>query len=435
MNIEIRNGYLVIPKNNSIEIEKRDLFIEDGVVKYEKNFETADKIIDADNRVIFPGMVNAHHHIYSCLSKGIPAEVPFEDFSGTLQKLWWKLDRALNETDVKLSTVLSLHDCIRNGVTTVFDHHISAGFIENSLDTMKNVFSDYHLNGVLCFEISNRNGEKIFRQSLEENLRFCLENEKNENFKGMIGMHASFTLDNENLREISEKTENFPIHIHVAEGEIDEISCMEKYHQTIVERLSDFDLLRPNSLLIHGSNLNEQEIGLLKKYNIYLVQAIDSNLNNALKVANISKLINEKIRTTVGTDGMHSNIMKSLKNSFLFTKYQNQDPDIGFPEMQSLFLNSYRLKRDFGFPLGILENEPADIAIFDYQPATPFDENTFLGHFIYGITESQARWVLKKYHILLDDFQLKTNEKYADLIKNSVSISQNLFDRFKLIKD
>ncbi|RLC52680.1 MAG: hypothetical protein DRZ79_00815, partial [Candidatus Cloacimonadota bacterium] len=92
-------------------------------------------------------------------------------------------------------------------------------------------------------------------------------------------------------------------------------------------------------------------------------------------------------------------------------------------------------KRNFGFPLGILENEPADIAIFDYQPATPFDENTFLGHFIYGITESQARWVLKKYHILLDDFQLKTNEKYADLIKNSVSISQNLFDRFKLIKD
>jgi len=431
MNIEIRNGYLITPQEDTITVEKRDLFIENGIVKFSKTFSVADKIIEANNRVVFPGLVNAHHHFYSCLSKGIPAEVPFRDFTGTLQKLWWKLDRALNETDVKLSTVLSLHDCIRNGVTTVFDHHISASFIENSLDTMKNVFADYDLNGVLSFEISNRNGEEIFRKSLEENIRFCQENEKNENCKGMIGMHASFTLDNENLRQIAEETGNFPIHLHVAEGEIDEISCLEKYGKTIVERLLEFGLLRRNSLLIHGSNLSDKEVELLKNKQIYLVQAIDSNLNNALKVADISRLINENIKTTVGTDGMHSNTMKAWKNSFLFTKYQNQNPDIGFPEMQALFLNSYRLKKDFGFPLGILENDPADLAIFDYQPATPFDTNTFLGHFIYGITETPARWVLKKDKILLDDFQLKTNEKYEELIDKRVEISQKLFARFE----
>ncbi|MBC8384423.1 MAG: amidohydrolase family protein [Candidatus Cloacimonetes bacterium] len=433
MNIEIKNGYLIIPEDDNIRVIKKDVFVEDGILKLEKTFQIFDKIIDAENRIILPGMVNAHHHIYSCLSKGIPAKTPFKDFLGTLENLWWKLDRALDKESILLSTVLTLQDCIRNGVTTVFDHHISANFIENSLDVMADVFTDFGLNGVLCFETSNRNGKDIFLRSLNENIRFLKKNEKSENLKGMIGLHALLTLDDQNLKTINQKAAGLPIHCHIAEDEIDEILSLEKYGKSVIERLEEFDLLRNNSLLIHASNISEKEMEILKNKNIFLVQAIDSNMNNALNIANISTLIKNGIKTTVGTDGMTSNIFKELKNSFLFTKFQNQNPDIGFPEMLSLFLDSFKLKKAFGFPLGVLENEPADLVIFDYIPATPFYENTFWGHFIYGITESQARWVIKGDEILLDDYKLDLPDKFNDLIENRIEISKNLFGRFENI--
>jgi len=430
MNIEIKNGYLIIPQKDKIFVEKKDIFIQDNIIKYTKPFIKSDKIIDAENCVIFPGLVNAHHHIYSCLSKGIPAKTPFKDFIGTLSNLWWKLDRALLQDDVKLSTVLTLQDCIRNGVTTVFDHHISANYIEGSLDTMAEVFENFGLNGVLCFEISNRNGNEVFQKSLKENIRF-IKKKKPNSIKGMVGLHALFTLDDENLKEISQKTEGFPIHIHIAEGKIDETDCQKKYKKSIIERLESFDLLRSNSLLIHCNNISNDEIEILKNMKLYIVQTIDSNMNNALNVANISKLINAGLPVTVGTDGMSSNILKSYKNSFLFAKYQNQNPDIGFTEMEAMFLNSYKLKKAYGFPVGILENEPADIAVFDYKPATPFNEDTFLSHFIYGITESQARWVIKGDNILLDNFRLKSIDKYDEIISHSIEISKKMFGRFK----
>ncbi|MCK4339894.1 MAG: chlorohydrolase, partial [Candidatus Cloacimonetes bacterium] len=121
MNIEIKNGYIIIPQQNKISVQKGDIFIHNGNIEYRKNFKQPNKIINVKNRVIFPGLVNAHHHIYSCLSKGIHAKTPFQNFEGILKNLWWKLDRALLEDDVKLSAVLTLQDCIRNGVTTIFD--------------------------------------------------------------------------------------------------------------------------------------------------------------------------------------------------------------------------------------------------------------------------------------------------------------------------
>ncbi|MCK4358537.1 MAG: amidohydrolase family protein [Candidatus Cloacimonetes bacterium] len=429
MNIEIRNGYLIFPREDRILIEKKNIYIHKGIIKYNKTFSKTDRVIDVKNRVIFPGLVNAHHHIYSCLSKGIPVKTPFKNFEGILKNLWWKLDKALLEEDVTLSTVLTLQDCIRNGVTTIFDHHISTNFVENSLNTLAEVFENFGLNGALCFEISNRNGNEIFQKSLKENIRF-IKKKKPNSLKGMIGLHASFTLDNENLKEIKDKTENFPIHIHIAEDKIDEIQCKEKYNQTVIERLENFDLLRQNSLLVHCSNIANNEIEILKNEKLFIVQTIDSNMNNALNIANISKLIKNGIKTTVGTDGMSSNILKSFKNSFLFTKYQNQDPDIGFFEMKAMLLNSYKLKKAFGFPIGVLEDEPADIVIFDYKPATPLNENTFISHFIYGITESQAQWVIKKGKILLDNFKLQITNQYDDLIDNATRITKKMFKRF-----
>ena len=152
MNIEILGAYIVHPLEDTTVVEQKDLFIKDGIVHYEKPFSKADKTIDATGKVLFPGLVNAHHHIYSILSKGVPCEVPFKNFEGNLKQLWWTLDHSLQKEDMVLSTAIACKDSIKQGVTTVFDHHIS-GYTENSLTHMAEVFDAYGISGTIAFEI------------------------------------------------------------------------------------------------------------------------------------------------------------------------------------------------------------------------------------------------------------------------------------------
>jgi cytosine/adenosine deaminase-related metal-dependent hydrolase len=428
MNLEIIGAFVVTPTDDSIQVEKKNLYIKDGIVHFNKPFETADKTIDAANKIIFPGLVNAHHHIYSTLSKGVPCEVPFVNFEGNLKQLWWTLDHSLNKEDMVLSTAIAMKDSISQGVTTVFDHHIS-GYTENSLTDMAEVFDAYGVSGTIAFEISDRNGEEFFQKSLDENVRFA-KAQKGKSVQGMIGLHASFTLSDESLQKIADASEDFPIHVHVAEGDIDGVQCKEKYGKGLIERFDDFGLVRNNSLFIHCSNLTEKDLEILKKRDIFIAQAVDSNMNNGLNVGNISKFISEGIKTTVGTDGMHPSTMKALKNSNIFTKYLNKNCDLGYPEMNALFLNNFKLKKAFGLPLGIIEGEIADIAIFDYEPNTPFNTDQFLGHFIFGITESICQYVIKNDEILLDNYHV-TKDLYKDLFERSWEISKAMFERFE----
>ncbi|MCF7858780.1 MAG: amidohydrolase family protein [Candidatus Cloacimonetes bacterium] len=428
MNLEIRNAYIVTPQKDGIDVEKKTLFIKNGKIHYQKPFQTPDRIIDAANKIIFPGLTNAHHHIYSTLSKGVPCDVPFQNFTGNLKKLWWTLDHSLNKEDMILSTAIAMKDSISFGVTTVFDHHIS-GYTENAESDMADVFKAYGVSGTIAFEISDRNGEDFFQRSLAENIRFA-KAQKGKSVQGMIGLHASFTLSDSSLRKIADATEDFPIHVHVAEGEIDGIQCQEKYGKGLIERFDDFGLIRDDSLLIHCSNLTKKDLEILKERDIFIVQAVDSNLNNGLNVGNISKFISEDIKTTVGTDGMHPSTMKALKNSMIFAKYLNKNCDLGYPEMNSLFMNNFKLKTAFGLPLGINEGDPADIAIFDYEPATPFNDEQFLGHLIFGISESRCQYVIKEDEILLDDYHI-TKDLYKELFDNSWKISKDMFKRFE----
>ncbi|MCF7912622.1 MAG: amidohydrolase family protein [Candidatus Cloacimonetes bacterium] len=433
MNYLIKGGYLILPEADGIEVKKQDLYVVDGKVRYSAGAGKIDREINCENKIIMPGLVNGHHHIYSTLSKGIPCKVPFVDFLGNLQNLWWTLDRALDEESVLLSTVLTMEDCLKQGVTTVFDHHISASYIKGSLGKMAEVFKAYGVQGVLAFEMSDRNGEEAFEESLAENLDFT-RSHKWKSVQGMLGLHASFTLSDRSMQQIAESSGDIPIHIHVSEDILDMKETLDKYNLFIVDRLHDFGLLRANSLLVHCSNLIKSDWKKLQDYKVWIVQAVDSNQNNGLNVANIHDLTLRGIRATVGTDGMSSNIMKSYKNSYIFCKYLNSSADIGYPEMSGLLENSYALKAAYGYDLGLRENDNADLAVFDYEPMTAFDEDSFLGHFIFGITESRAQYVLKGSELLLDNYQV-TKNPYAELKSSQLEISKRLFKRFIELKE
>ena len=114
--------------------------------------------VDCSGKVILPGFLCTHHHFYSTMARGMaPPGEPAANFVEILERLWWKLDKALSEEDITLSAQVPLAECIRNGTTTIIDHHASPSWRDGSLDLIENAVRGAGLRASLCYEVSDRN--------------------------------------------------------------------------------------------------------------------------------------------------------------------------------------------------------------------------------------------------------------------------------------
>ena len=184
----------------------------------------------------------------------IPGE-PAANFVEILERLWWKVDRALDEEDITLSAQLPLIECIRNGTTTVIDHHASPGMRDGSLDLIENAVRQAGIRASLCYEVSDRNAAG---GGVAENERFIKKVGKGDGqIAAMMGMHASFTLSDATIEECVGIATDAGVgcHIHVAEDAADREDSLAKYRMPTVNRLDklgvtgkefDFRPLRPH---------------------------------------------------------------------------------------------------------------------------------------------------------------------------------------------
>ncbi|MDZ5034264.1 amidohydrolase family protein, partial [Clostridium perfringens] len=206
-------------------------------IKY-KDFE----FIDAKGKVIMPGLINTHHHIYSAFARGMDAkEDPAQNFNEILERLWWKLDKKLTLEDTKYSAYTTYIDCIKNGVTTVFDHHASPMSITDSLFTIGDVAKELGIRTSLCYEVSDRDGFNITDEGINENVNFIKYANKEEDdlIKGLFGLHASFTLSDRTLEKCAKEIQglNSGFHIHAAEGISDLHEALKNGGKRVIERL------------------------------------------------------------------------------------------------------------------------------------------------------------------------------------------------------
>ncbi len=176
MTIRFENGIVVTlgEKNrviwNASVVTEGEKVVAVGDAHLLKNrFPDAEKV-DCSGKIILPGFICAHHHFYSTMARGmsIPGE-PAANFVQILERLWWKVDRALDEDDILLSAQLPLIDCIRNGTTTIIDHHASPSMRDGSLDLLEQATRQAGVRASLCYEVSDRN---ITGGGISENERF-----------------------------------------------------------------------------------------------------------------------------------------------------------------------------------------------------------------------------------------------------------------------
>ena len=413
----VGNGTVVTP---SRVIDDGGVLFVDGIIKdigkgvdvrarfYKAQGDKARlKVIDAKKRIILPGFINTHHHLYSTFARGmsIPG-TPARNFTQILEKLWWKLDDTLTAEDVYYSALIPLIECVRNGTTTIMDHHESQGLQTGVLDIIRKAVEEIGIRAALCLGSSDR--YKKGREGVAENERFFkkLQKQPSQLVTGMVGLHAAFTVNDNTLAEsvaVAEKY-NAGMHIHCAEDLADEKDSLKKYNLRVVARLKKFAALSDKTLLVHCVHIDEKEMNIIKDTASNVVHNPESNMNNAVGCADILRMMKKGITVGLGTDGMSSDMLAQMRCAYLLQRHDKKDPRLAFCEAPAMLLdNNVRIAaKIFGKKLGKLEaGAPADMIIFDYIPPTPLVQDNFLGHLLFGMVDAVVDTVICDGRVLM----------------------------------
>ncbi len=394
--------------------------------------------LDARGGVIMPGLVNLHHHFYSALARGLDPGVSMKDFGEVLDRLWWRLDRALDLETVRVSAQLCAADCVRWGNTTVFDHHASPSCVAGSLDAIAGAIEEAGLSAVLCYEVTDRNGRAEAAAGIEENLRFLEARRDDPRIRGVFGLHASFTLRDETLEEvIRRRPEGTGCHIHVAEDPVDVAATREAFGVGPVERLERFGLLDEYALLAHGIHLEAGDYETIARHGSTVIHNPESNNNNGVGRLDTVSAAGHGCRVGLGTDGMSSSVQRALRSAFLTHRGATRDPSSGFEVLPDLLANNVEIARQvFGEkpldePLlgSLAPGAPADVIVVDAAPPTHLGPENFFGHLVYGLSEAPVRHTVARGRVLLEDFR-HTTVDCQELAARARELSPALWQRF-----
>jgi putative selenium metabolism protein SsnA len=399
-------------------VERASLRIEGGTI-VERGPALApapgEETLDVADCLVLPGLVNAHTHLYAALARGMPGPAAAADsFVEILERVWWRLDRALDDEAVYLSALVGAVEAARSGTTVLFDHHSSPSFIVGSLAALRRAVEEVGLRGVLCYETTDRNGLPGRDAGLAEN-RALLAAGRSALSLGMVGAHASLTLSDESLALLSEavRASSAGLHIHVAEDRADVDDCLRRCGVGIVERLRRHGLLGARTLLVHGVHLTEAEARQAQDAGAWLIHCPRSNMNNAVGHAPTTAFR----RAALGTDGLDQDLLAEARAAFLKMR------DAGRADARAaafeMLAGGHRLAADFfGLPLGKLEaGAPADLVLLDYRPPTPVPPDNLAGHLLFGLDRSHVRSTMVAGRFVLRDRRITAVDETAVLAR------------------
>lgn len=379
------------------------------------------EFVDARGGVIMPAFINAHTHIYSALARGlsIKGNNP-TNFYEVLDGTWWAIDRKLTLKGTKASADALYIDCIKQGVTTIFDHHASYCEIPGSLFQIAESAKQFGIRSCLCYEVSDRDGEEKCLQAIQENADFITwcEKEKDPMLAAMFGGHALFTISDKTFdRMVAANNGRTGYHIHVSEGMNDVYDSLQNYGRRPVQRLQDHGILGPKTILGHCIHVNTAEIELIKNTDTMVVNNPESNMGNAVGICPVLPLSKAGILLGMGTDAYTNDMLESLKVALCSQRSNACAPNVAWCEVTDmLFKNNAKIGEKY-FPdtLGVLKpGAAADIIVMDYKPFTPFSDENIDGHMIFGMTGRQCQTTIAAGKTLMLDRELVGIDEEAE---------------------
>jgi cytosine/adenosine deaminase-related metal-dependent hydrolase len=231
------------------------------------------------------------------------------------------------------------------------------------------------------------------------------------NLAALFGLHAAFTLKNATLEKAAVLGHELGVgfHIHVAEAQSDQDFSQSHHRKRVVQRLNEFGILGPQSIAAHCVHVNSREIDLLAETETAVVHNPQSNLNNAVGIADVLALMQRGVLVGLGTDAMTTNMLEELRVALWAQHIRAQNPSVGFSEVVSaLFANNPQIAaRAFGLPLGELRAGcVGDAVIVDYDPPTPLSADNAFGHIVFGISQAAVDTTIVGGRVLMENRRL-----------------------------
>lgn len=382
---------------------------------------------DCSGKLIIPGNVCAHHHLYSALARGMPYNLaPPTNFTEILQRIWWRLDRALDEESVRASALRGGLDALLAGTTTIVDHHASQNAIDGSLDIIAHSLAALGARSVLCYEVTDRDGPERAQAAIAENARFARTSTPLA--RGMVGAHASFTLSPDTLAGTVEAAihAGVGIHIHVAEDAADEVDARARFGTSVVERLERAGVLGERALLAHCVHVGSHGVGLVDATGSTVVCNSRSNMNNGVGHSPFNL---RGGRVAIGTDGIDGDMFAEVKAGFFRVKEADLAAPFGWP-LERLTESARFAGRAFGEPLlGTLQpGAPADVLVLESPPPTRLDAGNLAGHIVFGLSSNRVRDVYVAGELVVENWRSTRVDEQA-LAETSRSEAERLWQR------
>jgi len=430
------NHYL----RNAIILDIDPIRIETGALRFEHSTilergpgvapQPGDTDIDCGGAVVMPGLVNGHTHLYSALAVGIPPPaIAPRNFLEILQRVWWRLDQALDAESIETSALIGAMAAARCGTTTLIDHHATPRCIVGSLDRVESGIASVGLRGVLCYETTDRHGSEGAQAGLAENERYLskVKSGSGGQFAGLVGAHASFTMSDYSLLMSGELGRKYDagVHIHVAEDPCDEADCRQKYHCSLIERLSRSNLLTPKSVFAHCTNLPPEDFLRIQETGATVAHNARSNMNNAVGYAAVGDLNGFMM---LGTDGIGGDMFAEARAAWLIARHEQAGVSPG-EIVKMLARSARRASQSLGVTLGKLEpGAAADVVVTDYVPFTPLTGENALGHLLFGLHSGQVRHVFVGGQPVVQDRRIVGVDE-AEANRAAQAVSQSLWKR------
>ena len=370
------------------------------------------EFVDAQGGVIMPGLINAHTHIYSGLARGLAIDGNSPtNFLEVLEGMWWNIDRHLSLDGTKASAYATVLDCIRDGVTTIFDHHASYAQVPGSLFAIKDVCQELGMRACLCYEVSDRDGAAKCGEAIQENADFAkwAKEADDDMIKAMFGGHALFTMSDATFEKMVKANGGMTgYHIHVAEGMNDVYDSLRNYGCRPVSRLLNHGILGDKTILGHCIHVSPAEMDIIAETGTMVVNNPESNMGNAVGCSPVLQMMEKGILVGMGTDAYTHDMLESLKVFLIIQRHNACHPNVGWCEdMQMLFQNNAKIgAKYFKKPLGVLKpGAAADVIVMDYKPFTPFSAENIDGHMLFGMMGKNCRTTIINGKVLYKDRQ------------------------------
>lgn len=383
--------------------------------------------IDAQGQWVLPSLVCGHAHIYSTFARGLSLPFNPKNFQQILDQLWWKLDRHIDNEVTYYSGLVAASEFMINGVTTIIDHHASGKQIKGSLEALKKAVCDEAgLRGIFAFEVSDR---FPIDEAIAENRHF-IDTYHTPFTAGLFGLHASMSLSEDTLVKVKQVLGESPIHIHVAESDMDEVDCMAQYHERIVQRLDRHGLLNPGSLLVHAISVDDSELNLIAQRKCHIAINVSSNMNNAVGLPNVLAFKSHGINVLLGNDGLSSGMAGDYLATYYSAHLKSESPTcFSLSDLLGMINDTYDYAgKTLGIKLGkMLPGYEADLMMLPYDPPTPIHSENAFGHFFFGLAHAlKPKDVFVGGKRLVENYGL-SNRAFAEKLQKAPQIAKALW--------